>query len=625
MPQICLKYFDEHQQLENLLSLLMLRLSRVASICVSMCGVSALLLSCGTEHTTNYRPQSLDLNLSRNLNNTAKDYIARAAAAPSPQQEAYLLSAVAKLIDEHAFERAKQILIQISETHLPLNLKYRKKLLVAHFSLMSDQHQRALRALSQIDSRALAVPERRQYHRLLAYTYEKQNNLLPAVEQRIKLNACLEDHEALAENRARLWATLLKLKPAELRLIQMENSKNQILSGWVAFALLAHQSQTSRVLAEKFQQWHQRYPNHPAQILFEKGQPTLKPIRKIAVLLPLSSELKEPAQAIREGIMAEKFSEPGEASEIQIYDTDKTEIFALYQHALAEGNQMIIGPLRKDNVRTLLRHSDGNIPLLTLNYSDSTPTNNTQFYEFGLSPIDEVQQAAARGWEAGYRNVMVISPNNSWGHFLTQQFNSLWQTFGGKNLATWYFKENEAYAEKIKTLFHLDQSYARIHEMKHLTENAQLQSQPRRRQDIDMIFVLAYPTQTRSILPLLRFYYGNNIDIMTVSVAYQPGAPLRMNRDLDQVVFCDIPEAFKQELASFYAYSKNWPEQFNQYVRLFALGQDAFKLSQVIPRLSFLPSYTISGKTGDLHIDETNHIRRQLTWAKVQHGKAVPL
>jgi outer membrane PBP1 activator LpoA protein len=77
---------------------------------------------------------------------------------------------------------------------------------------------------------------------------------------------------------------------------------------------------------------------------------------------------------------------------------------------------------------------------------------------------------------------------------------------------------------------------------------------------------------------------------------------------------------------SIYQAVKNlWKENFSQYSRLYALGIDAYKLSNQMPQLLYMPEVGISGMTGILKIDHNNIIYRKLMWGTFENGLAVVL
>ena len=69
--------------------------------------------------------------------------------------------------------------------------------------------------------------------------------------------------------------------------------------------------------------------------------------------------------------MAARFT-TGQQTSVKFYNTDQNDVATLYHQAIADGNQIVIGPLSKQNVGQLLQVYDGSVPALTLNYSDTS-------------------------------------------------------------------------------------------------------------------------------------------------------------------------------------------------------------------------------------------------------------
>ena len=65
--------------------------------------------------------------------------------------------------------------------------------------------------------------------------------------------------------------------------------------------------------------------------------------------------------------------------------------------------------------------------------------------------------------------------------------------------------------------------------------------------------------------------------------------------------------------------------EFANYIRLYALGSDAYRLIPEINSLSRSEAVTFNGATGVLSIDAFGHINRQTRWATFSRGKIKPL
>ena len=159
------------------------------------------VVGCANHAPYPYRPQSMEINLSEPLSGSSSDYLKAAMNQSSPQKENYLLSAAAKLIDEHAFDRAEQIINSVPDNNLPPVLANLKQLLRAHLNLIKGHNQKALNALATIQPEILAHYYRIQFHLLLAHAYENRGSTLQSVEQRIKLNSMLSDPKERIANK----------------------------------------------------------------------------------------------------------------------------------------------------------------------------------------------------------------------------------------------------------------------------------------------------------------------------------------------------------------------------------------------------------------------------------------
>ena len=85
--------------------------------------------------------------------------------------------------------------------------------------------------------------------------------------------------------------------------------------------------------------------------------------KQIAVLLPLSGRTGESAAAIRDGIMAAYYQDELESPELRFYDTGGNAqlIWSVYQQAVADGAEFVIGPLLKDSIQQL--EQSGQLPV----------------------------------------------------------------------------------------------------------------------------------------------------------------------------------------------------------------------------------------------------------------------
>jgi outer membrane PBP1 activator LpoA protein len=248
------------------------------------------------------------------------------------------------------------------------------------------------------------------------------------------------------------------------------------------------------------------------------------------------------------------------------------------------------------------------VPTLALNYTEvwfgSLPTN---FYEFGLSPLDEAKQLAEKAWQAGHKRAIIIAPQDEWGQRVTKTLVANWNALGGSVTETFYFTDKMDLNQSIAHLLHANMSNDR--------NKAKMASEQQRRQDFDTIFLLASPQSARQIVPLLKYYYADKTPIFSTSVIYSGSPEPQRDSDLNGVTFSDTPWTLQMANS---AGSSDGDSRFN---RLYAVGRDAYLLSNQMARFSKLPNFPIYGATGALTLTPQQQIYRRLAWVQMHNGR----
>jgi len=137
-----------------------------------------------------------------------------------------------------------------------------------------------------------------------------------------------------------------------------------------------------------------------------------------------------------------------------------------------------------------------------------------------------------------------------------------------------------------------------------------------------MIFLAATPRSARGIMPAFKFHHAGNLDVYSTSHVYTGKINRELDRDLNGIIFCDLPWILQNTSPLAKTFRKNWPQQEN-YTRLFALGVDAYHLIYNLDYLADNDYAFYDGQTGNIQLDGSNRITRQLLWAKFKKGKAV--
>ena len=353
--------------------------------------------------------------------------------------------------------------------------------------------------------------------------------------------------------------------------------------------------------------------------------PAAAPPRKIALLLPLSGAQQVAGEAVRDGFIAAYLADAGgPRPDVTILDEERPGPAAAYQAALDGGAQAVIGPLLKESVAEVARLA-GSVPLLTLNYLDAAAPPGA-FYQFALAPEDEAQAVAGRAAARGQLRALVLAPATEWGRRLLGAFTTAIEARGGTVVAQYlYDPAARDYTAPIQRLLLLDESRAR---QRQLVANlgVPLEFEPRRRGDVDCIFLVASTASGRLIRPQLRFLYAGDLPTYATSAIYQPGTAGDI--DIEGIMFTDAPAvigtdpragALRASLAAC------WPPPALSQLRLYAMGYDAYALLQAMISGNGPGLTPLAGLSGILTVDESHRIHRDMAWAMFRDGQIVPL
>jgi len=250
------------------------------------------------------------------------------------------------------------------------------------------------------------------------------------------------------------------------------------------------------------------------------------------------------------------------------------------------------------------------VPTLALNQINSAIKPPSLLTQLGLSPEDEIQQLAQLAWALGHHRAVAFYPDNPLGKRLSSAFEQSWLALGGTLAARQsYAPDSSDFSAEIQPLLGLDRSKQR-HQRLQQALGQPLQFVPRRRQDIDFIFLAAFPSQARAIQPQFRFHQADDLPIFAASLLYS-GIPNReQNRDLHQVRLCDTPGTF-----SLLPGHRSLP-------RIYALGKDAATLVAHLPALKTNKLLSLAGATGRLRIDDHGHVHSHLSCGRFRRGTA---
>ncbi len=484
-----------------------------------------------------------------------------------------------------------------------------------------------------------------KFYETRAEVYRRSGNLLDAVQERIYLAKHLRDPEQQSANNLAIWENLSQLTPTALKTMPRDSMKTAF-NGWLEFAAITKQYNVSadQTIAA-LKDWQVRYPRHPASEFMPKelhiqtnevaeanpslAENTIVPARKIinspkriALMLPLQGTHAKSAQAIRDGFLSAFYAQPDSPNKptIQVYDTSAQNIQLIYKQIVDKGADFIVGPLTKEEVDALASSTRATVPMLALNNSNRT-SGQDNILQFGLSPELEAQAVARKAWSDGHRTASVIIPKSTWGKRMLKAFEKTWLEQGGSIVSVAEIGSQAGLTNGVKRLLAIDASEARAQKIKHTVYKVSFD--PRRRQDIDMIFIATNAALARQVKPLLNFYYAGNVPAYASSSIFTGKAQPALDQDLNGIQFCDMPWVLDHSIDTHGAHKQVkdlWQNDFDQYARLYALGLDAYKIAQQIEQLTMMPTLGISGMTGMLTLDKQQAVERKLMWASFKKG-----
>jgi len=533
-------------------------------------------------------------------------------------------------LDQQRPGDAGQLLADLNPQALDNEQRFAWMLLSGRAQLGDQQPDDALALLQRHEDDILQYPAEQQARLdlLKADALAMKGDLTGSLQQRVATHPLLEDKDQ-DYNHGMIWQLLMQLSNAELA-DAIEDSSGD-LRGWLTLARLYRDpiadldAQVSRL-----NQWSAQWRTHPAiddvpDMLDALEKAVSERPSKVAILLPATGPLKNAGKALQEGIMTAYYrhKQDGNPPVLRFYDSGGDDILALYQQAVQDGADFILGPLAKDKAATIA--SQGTLPVTTLalNYIDQgeLPEN---FFQFGLAPEDEARQIALQGAREGASQAGILYPEGEWGERVAQAFAQEWQSLGGTVTVTRTYQEGPTLGDTVKELLLVAQSQSRGQAVSRFT-SLDMDIQPRRRQDMGFLFLLANPDQGRQVKPALNFHYAKDLPVYSTALIHSGESNPRRDQDLNGVRFVDMPWMLSNEDSELRRMSnEQWPEGHGRYERLFAMGIDAYRLQSRVFLLSTLPSSELPGVTGRLSMKQ-QRIVRELNWGVFINGEARPL
>ncbi|MEY4194236.1 MAG: hypothetical protein RLZZ226_604 [Pseudomonadota bacterium] len=523
---------------------------------------------------------------------------------------------------------AQRLAASIDPTELDAPDRDQLLLLKSRLDLSVGKAGEAMAKLAAIHPDKLDAPRRAHFHTLKASAWNQQGNLLESARESIAASRFQTRPEEILRTRTLIYDTLARLPEAVLA--NQQPPAPDVLGGWMALVRIVGSGSPARV-APALAEWRAQFPGHPADGAFLAGlqqtrtagvevtplesragevraatpatqsPPSPPPGGFVGVLLPQSGTYAEAAAAIKAGLDAAYAADPNPAKlPLRMVDSQSGGIMSLYQQLVTAGASAVIGPLTREHVGELMQGSGLSVPVLALNQVPNA--RNERVYQLGLNPEQEAGQLAASAWFDGARAALLLAPSSHFGQRISASFTAWWKQVGGKLLATQVYPYHGTdYTEPVKNL---------------------LAALPPGQRDA-FVYLVADARDARLLVPQILYQSSSALPIYATSQVFTGHADPVGDQDMDGVVFCDLPWLLNHDSGDPLSADRltgviqgTKPD----YVKLIALGIDAYRVLPELDALHQDGQYRHAGMTGTLALRDGNRFERQMSCARFQNG-----
>jgi outer membrane PBP1 activator LpoA protein len=312
----------------------------------------------------------------------------------------------------------------------------------------------------------------------------------------------------------------------------------------------------------------------------------------IALLLPLASaSFARHADAVRQGFLAAARGAAKDIPPIRVYpvNEDTVNVLTIYEQAIEQGAQLVVGPLTRNGVAALAASSLVSVPTLALNTTDARASAPARLYLFGLGLEQEARQVARLARDDGRRNAFVLGDATPVSKRMRQAFVAEFAKGGGITVADLNFGADQDSLTKLRQTVDLGVA--------------------------DMLFIAVDAARARTARP----YFGNSLALYATSQVNAGGDPLAAN-ELNGVRFVDMPWLLQPDHPAVMVYPRAQLDGA-EFERLYALGIDAYRLSLELLKGARDP--VLDGVTGQIQLARDQQFIRELTVAQFINGKPV--
>jgi outer membrane PBP1 activator LpoA protein len=311
----------------------------------------------------------------------------------------------------------------------------------------------------------------------------------------------------------------------------------------------------------------------------------------IALVLPLDEPAFErAASAVRDGFL-EAAAAAGKSADCVVIPHDRNGVVAAFALARAKGVRVAVGPLVRDDLRTLAQNPADLPWTLALNQLDGATPLPPAIFTFPLSVESDGRVLADRAHAAGAASIDVVEGDSPLMRRLATSFADEWLRDGGGPPAALRF---DATPEALTSL------------RRSLVANT------------PGAVLLALNGEHAA---LVKPFVGGVLSYASGLVFERPSPAVA--RDLDGVRVVEIPWLLTPDAPEFAQYPRREFDS-DALARLYALGLDAYRVAA-----SFVDGppkrFELDGATGHVHLGPNREFQREGRLGVYRNGLLVPL
>jgi outer membrane PBP1 activator LpoA protein len=288
----------------------------------------------------------------------------------------------------------------------------------------------------------------------------------------------------------------------------------------------------------------------------------------IALILPLDSPTYgRAASAVEAGFVAAA-ARAGASARVQVIAHGDDGVLSAFAAAAQSGVALAVGPLTRDDLKTVLAMSPLRPRMLALNQSDEAAPLPAGVYALTLAVEQDAALLMRVARDEGVKAIAVVGSDSPFQRRFSQSFVAAWRREGGAAPREYRFDANP---EQLGAL------------------RRELATQP-----IDAVLLAVDANEAALAKSFLRgrVYASSQIT---------DGLPVQMLYDLENVRYIEVPWLAEPDNPAFAGVPR---ADFDDPVleRLYALGIDAFALAQMLAEPTPPDRIEVDGATGHLSL-----------------------